>query len=171
MWLLKISLILVDSLLKVGPGKTKKILEKSWNFPTKKVYEPWFLFLERKQDSNCQKCYVFYIRNRHISVSSFVYKYDQWPHDSHMIGRAGVWQTCRYDGQIYFHWYKILDLLYKRVLFYLQFVHNLFWLKLKWNARSKLFLLYHLKKLVIFVHFKGFNISQKSKSSPLSYFA
>jgi hypothetical protein len=24
---------------------------------------------------------VFYIRNRHISVSSFVYKYDQWPHD------------------------------------------------------------------------------------------
>jgi hypothetical protein len=29
MWLLKISLVLVDSLLKVGPGKTKKILEKS----------------------------------------------------------------------------------------------------------------------------------------------
>ena len=27
------------------------------------------------------------------------------------------------------------------------------------------------KKLVIFVHFKGFNISQKTKSSPLSYFA
>jgi hypothetical protein len=26
--------------LKVGPGKTKKILEKSWNFLTKKVYEP-----------------------------------------------------------------------------------------------------------------------------------
>ena len=40
MWLLKISLILVDSLLKVGPGKTKKILEKSWNFLIKKVYEP-----------------------------------------------------------------------------------------------------------------------------------
>ena len=48
-------------------------------------------------------------------------------------------QTCRYDGQIYFHWYKILGLLYKRALFDLQFVHNLFWLKLKWNARSKLF--------------------------------
>jgi hypothetical protein len=30
----------VDSLLKVGPGKTKKIMEKSWNFLTKKVYEP-----------------------------------------------------------------------------------------------------------------------------------
>jgi hypothetical protein len=27
------------------------------------------------------------------------------------------------------------------------------------------------KELVIFVHFKGFNISQKPKSSPLSYFA
>ena len=27
------------------------------------------------------------------------------------------------------------------------------------------------KKLVIFVHFKGFNISQKPKSSPLLYFA
>jgi hypothetical protein len=48
-------------------------------------------------------------------------------------------QTCRYNEQIYFHWYKILGLLYKRALFDLQFVHNLFWLKLKWNARSKLF--------------------------------
>ena len=46
----------------------------------------------------------------------------------------------RYDGQIYFHWYKILGLLYKRALFDLQFAHNLFWLKLKWNARSKLFI-------------------------------
>jgi hypothetical protein len=43
------------------------------------------------------------------------------------------------DSQIYFHWYKILGLLYKRALFDLQFVHNLFWFKLKWNARSKLF--------------------------------
>ena len=50
-------------------------------------------------------------------------------------------QMCRYDRQIYFHchWYEILGLLYKRALFDLQFVHNLFWLKLKWNARSKLF--------------------------------
>ena len=37
--------------------------------------------------------HVFYIRNRHISVSSFVYKYDQWPYDSHMTGRAGVWKA------------------------------------------------------------------------------
>jgi hypothetical protein len=35
-------------------------------------------------------------------------------------------QTCSYDGQIYFHWYKILGLLYKRALFDLQFVHYLF---------------------------------------------
>ena len=48
-------------------------------------------------------------------------------------------QTWRYDRQIYFHWYKILGLLYKRALFDLQFVHNLFWLKLKRNVRSKLF--------------------------------
>jgi hypothetical protein len=26
-------------------------------------------------------------------ASSFVYKYDQWPHDSHMTGRAGVWEA------------------------------------------------------------------------------
>ena len=48
-------------------------------------------------------------------------------------------QTFRYHGQIYFHWYNILGLLYKRALFDLQFVHNIFWLKLKRNARSKLF--------------------------------
>jgi hypothetical protein len=34
-------------------------------------------------------------------------------------------QMCRYDGQIYFHWYKILGLLYKRAPFDLQFAHNL----------------------------------------------
>ena len=58
-------------------------------------------------------------------------------------------QTCRYDGQIYFHWYNILGLLYERAMFDLQFVHNLFWLKLKWNARSKLFycIIYHSSML------------------------
>ena len=39
------------------------------------------------------KWHVFYIRNRHISASSLVYKYDQWPHDSYMSGRAGVWEA------------------------------------------------------------------------------
>ena len=37
--------------------------------------------------------HVFYLRNRHISISSFVYKYDQCPHDSHMTGQAGVWEA------------------------------------------------------------------------------
>jgi hypothetical protein len=31
-------------------------------------------------------------------------------------------QTCRYDRQVYFHWYEILGLLYKRALFDLQFI-------------------------------------------------
>ena len=57
---------------------------------------------------------------------------------SHRQVKKSDSQTCRYDGQIYFHWYKILGLLYKRALFDLQFVHDSFWLKLKWNARSKL---------------------------------
>jgi hypothetical protein len=35
-------------------------------------------------------------------------------------------QTCRYNGHINFHWYKILGFLYKRALFDLQFVHNFF---------------------------------------------
>jgi hypothetical protein len=63
-------------------------------------------------------------------------------------------QTCRYDGQIYFHWYKILGLLYKRALFDLQFVHNLFWLRLKWNARSKIFYWYHLSFIHALMKFK-----------------
>jgi hypothetical protein len=37
--------MLVDGLLKAGTGKTKKnpgkVLEKLWNFLTKKVYEPF----------------------------------------------------------------------------------------------------------------------------------
>jgi hypothetical protein len=36
MWLIKISLILVDSLLKVGPGKTKKNPGKVMEFSHKK---------------------------------------------------------------------------------------------------------------------------------------
>ena len=63
-------------------------------------------------------------------------------------------QTCRYDGQIYFHWYNILGLLYKRAVFDLQFVHNLFWLKLEWNARSKLFYWYHLSFIHALMKFK-----------------
>jgi hypothetical protein len=38
------------------------------------------------------------------------------------------------------------------------------------NITTGLYGLRNALMLVIFVHFKGFNISQKSKSSPLSYF-
>ena len=52
----------------------------------------WCFFLVLKPQCTA-KWHVFYIRNRHISVGSFVYKYDQWPHDSYMTGRAGVWEA------------------------------------------------------------------------------
>jgi hypothetical protein len=68
------------------------------------------------------KWHVFYIRNRHISVSSFVYKYDQWPHDSYMTGRAGVWEA---DGIVKFY-IALLDffqLLYKSTDYDTQFLH------------------------------------------------
>jgi hypothetical protein len=48
----------------------------------------WCFFLVLKPQCTA-KWHVFDIRNRHISVSSFAYKYDQWPHDSYMTGRAG----------------------------------------------------------------------------------
>ena len=53
------------------------------------------------------KWHVFYIRNRHISVGSFVYKYDKWPHDSYMTGRAGVWEAddILYKTSFFFHWH------------------------------------------------------------------
>ena len=56
-----------------------------------KITEFWkWLFLKPQCTA---KWHAFYIRNRHISVGSFVYKYDQWPHDSYMTGRAGVWEA------------------------------------------------------------------------------
>jgi hypothetical protein len=36
-------------------------------------------------------------KNSELSVSSFAYKYDQWPHDSYMTGRAGVWEADDID--------------------------------------------------------------------------
>jgi hypothetical protein len=55
------------------------------------VYFRWFFLVLKPQCTT--KWHVFYIRNRHISVSSFVYKYDQWPHDSYMTERTGVWEA------------------------------------------------------------------------------
>ena len=39
---------------------------------------------------HCKVTCILYKKQAH-SVSSFVYKYDQWPHDSYMTGRAGAW--------------------------------------------------------------------------------
>ena len=58
------------------------------------------------------KWHVFYIRNKHISVSSFVYKYNQWPHESYMTGRAGVWEADDIV-QFYIALLDFFQLLYK----------------------------------------------------------
>ena len=70
------------------------------------------------------------------------------------VVRRDKWKNQRFPNvpvrrHIYFHWYEILGLLYKRALFDLQFFHILLWLKLKWNARSKLFycIIYHSSML------------------------
>jgi hypothetical protein len=74
------------------------------------------------------------LTHEHVQASTLTFVWrDKWKNQ--IPKRAGT-------TQIYFHWYKILGLLYKIALFNLQFVHNLFWLKLKWNARSKLFYLH-----------------------------
>jgi hypothetical protein len=69
------------------------------------------------------------------------------------VRRTNVVKINSFQKNIGFHrtdWpVQILGLLYKRALFDLQFVHNLFWLKLKWNAISKLFycIIYHSSML------------------------
>jgi hypothetical protein len=63
-----------------------------WKWPLSKLCLLLMFFLVLKPQCTA-KWHVFYIRNRHISVGSFVYKYDQWPHDSYMTGRAGAWEA------------------------------------------------------------------------------
>jgi hypothetical protein len=46
---------------------------------TFKIVFTFDVFFSAKTTSTA-RWHAFYIRNRHISVSSFVYKYDQWPH-------------------------------------------------------------------------------------------
>jgi hypothetical protein len=58
-------------------------------------YFRWFFLVLNPQCT--AKWHVSYIRNMHISVNSFVYKYDQWPHDSYMTGRAGAWEADDID--------------------------------------------------------------------------
>ena len=47
------------------------------------------VFFSAETTMHCKVTCILYKKQTH-SVSSFVYKYDQWPHDSYMTGRAGV---------------------------------------------------------------------------------
>jgi hypothetical protein len=63
---------------------------------TVKIVFTFDVFLSAETTMHCKvTCTLksLYVRNRHISVSSFAYKYDQWPHDSYTTGRAGVWEA------------------------------------------------------------------------------
>ena len=66
------------------------------------TFDVFFLVLKPQCTA---KWHVFYIRNRHISVSSFVYKYNQWPHESYMTERAGAWEA----GDIVQFYIALLD--------------------------------------------------------------
>ena len=50
------------------------------------------VFFSAETTMHCKVTCILY-KKQHISVSSFVYKYDQWPHDSYMTGRSGVWEA------------------------------------------------------------------------------
>ena len=45
--------------------------------------------------------HVFYIRNRYISVSSFVYKYNQWPCDSYIDRKSRCLRGRRHSSILY----------------------------------------------------------------------
>jgi hypothetical protein len=48
-------------------------------------------FFSAETTMHCKvTCILF---KKQAQVSSYVYKYDQWPHDSYMTGRAGVWEA------------------------------------------------------------------------------
>ena len=66
-----------------GSGHLEIILhlnQNVWKWPLSKLCLLLMFFLVLKPKCTA-KWHVFYVRNRHISVSSFVYKYDQWLHD------------------------------------------------------------------------------------------
>jgi hypothetical protein len=60
---------------------------------TFKIVFTFDVFFIAETTMHCKVTCILYHGNRHISVSSFVYKHDQWPHDSYMTGRAGVWEA------------------------------------------------------------------------------
>jgi hypothetical protein len=75
---------IIESILKYKNGFKSNLMYNNRMFENDHfqncVYFRCFFLLLKPQCT--AKWHVFYIRNRHISVSSFVYKYDQWPHDS-----------------------------------------------------------------------------------------
>jgi hypothetical protein len=83
------------------------------------------------KDNTRNIAFKMFLSNGSMVSENIVNTFSPWCPMEMDIYHLSDSQTCRYDGPIYFHWYKILGLLYKRALFDLQFVHNLFWLKLK----------------------------------------
>jgi thymidylate synthase len=67
-------------LLKVGPGKTKKVLEKSWNFLTNKGYEPCYMYIYIFQGSLLTYMYIYIFQGLGVplniaSYSLLIYMY------------------------------------------------------------------------------------------------
>ena len=50
------------------------------------------VFLSAETTMHCKVTCILYKKQTHFR-QLFVYKYDQWPHDSYMTGRAGVWEA------------------------------------------------------------------------------
>ena len=91
--------------------------------------------------------HVFYIRNRHISVSSLVYKYDQWPHDrksrclkgrrhsSILYSPSGFFSTY-FINEVNFYHYKKYGSVGTVGSLFLVFKSNLehFWQMSRWSS-------------------------------------
>jgi hypothetical protein len=62
---------------------------------TFKIVFTFDVFFSAETTMHCKVTCILYKKQAH-----FVYKYDQWPHDSYMTGRAGVWEA---DGIVKFY--------------------------------------------------------------------
>ena len=73
-----------------GSGHLEIILhlnQNVWKWPLSKLCLRLMFFFSAETTCTA-RWHVFYIGNRHISVSSFVCKYYNWPHDSHRKSRC-----------------------------------------------------------------------------------
>jgi hypothetical protein len=50
------------------------------------VYRPYFYFIRKQMTP-------FYLQLKLPDNREYIKKYDQWPHDSYVTGRAGVWEA------------------------------------------------------------------------------